>query len=923
MRPRTSGIQFKIFLGNACVFLFLAFFVIGTQLFKVHSVELLEKSSSVTFPVLERLDLISRRIADQQQLLIAAAQTNDEFAMDSSKEITLGNQESLKEIVDLDPSITARVEEISRRYRSYTEQSEVMVSKALSSKSGLSGNDKALLAFMKSQEEMTYSIKQLRNDVHRSYTNAINEVTESSSRIISLGVFCVVMVFFFSFLINLFLHGRVISPIVEISNRSLEVAGGSFVKLKDTTRKDEIGILSNNFNGMIDSLKLNSKIMTLTERYGREILSAKNHVHLHDKIEEAIVEFQGKMIKYRIFVSSLLVSRNANANDFSEIKSDGILFHVDDYPLFDHSGLVVSLKSSADKKDIGHIVFESKGSGDISELVEFINALSVNIVSALDSLKLLDTLSLVGEQKLEIERTSEKLSSSLLLVQEQKNQISVLVDNIPAGFCAINEKFRIVGPYSKFLKRLFIQENLNGFDLIEALFKNSDSTKESIFDYRAVLRTGIGCDIDFFDSSKLLPRKLTWIRQEIPVNLEIDWVPIKLDDDSSDVGSVVVVIRDVTEMKALELKSFKVSQELELVSVLVEVDQNNFLNGMKDAENASRTLEGIISNEIEENRTILLRKLHTLKGTLRSLKLLRLSSIVHALEDVLVDIENENVFLNHEQRSVLSNNLKEFDFERARVNEIFFVKLKRGHISQSQIVSRDVKALIVAFDVLKTVSLQVLPSKVNEVSDKFWQLLRFGSRNFERELQVVADLTSQDLGFNHSCDISVTGVNMLFHDEPFNHLKNAFAHLVRNSIDHSIQGRVGGRITIDLSYNDSGRAIVVYRDTGKGLPLEAIKKVALSKGLIDDPFDIKKIANAIFEKGISTAAKTTSVSGRGYGMNAVRATIRDYGGTIKIDLMHQPDMDGNQKFAFIIELDMASVFLHPLSEDKLAISSAV
>src|SRR5213079_2823313 len=75
-------------------------------------------------------------------------------------------------------------------------------------------------------------------------------------------------------------------------------------------------------------------------------------------------------------------------------------------------------------------------------------------------------------------------------------------------------------------------------------------------------------------------------------------------------------------------------------------------------------------------------------------------------------------------------------------------------------------------------------------------------------------------------------------------------------------------------------------DNGRGLNTEKIKAKAVANGLVSEA-ELEKMTEAqihkfIFAPGFSTAAAVTSVSGRGIGMDVVRANIDQIGGTIDV-----------------------------------------
>src|SRR5262249_14400383 len=85
------------------------------------------------------------------------------------------------------------------------------------------------------------------------------------------------------------------------------------------------------------------------------------------------------------------------------------------------------------------------------------------------------------------------------------------------------------------------------------------------------------------------------------------------------------------------------------------------------------------------------------------------------------------------------------------------------------------------------------------------------------------------------------------------------------------------------AYHQGGHIIIEIADDGRGLDVEKIKAKAVANGLVSEA-DVEKMTEAqlqkfIFTPGFSTAAKVTSVSGRGVGMDLVRTKMAQIGGT--------------------------------------------
>jgi two-component system, chemotaxis family, sensor kinase CheA len=123
-------------------------------------------------------------------------------------------------------------------------------------------------------------------------------------------------------------------------------------------------------------------------------------------------------------------------------------------------------------------------------------------------------------------------------------------------------------------------------------------------------------------------------------------------------------------------------------------------------------------------------------------------------------------------------------------------------------------------------------------------------------------------------------------------LGDPLVHLVRNSLDHGlepVEERLAagkpktGKLTI-AARHAGGSVVIEVRDDGRGINPEAIGRKAVERGLIDEEaashIDMKSAIELLFAAGFSTAETTSDISGRGVGMDAVRAKIRELGGEV-------------------------------------------
>jgi two-component system chemotaxis sensor kinase CheA len=157
--------------------------------------------------------------------------------------------------------------------------------------------------------------------------------------------------------------------------------------------------------------------------------------------------------------------------------------------------------------------------------------------------------------------------------------------------------------------------------------------------------------------------------------------------------------------------------------------------------------------------------------------------------------------------------------------------------------------------------------------------------------RLVRDL-SAELGKQVMIDLE--GGDVELDREMVEMIRDPLTHIIRNAIDHGIETpsqriAAGKREigTLHISARQSGnRIMLAIADDGRGIDGERLVAKAVAAGAISqadgEGLDQAGRHALIFEPGLSTAAQVTAVSGRGVGMDVVRANIERVGGSIEV-----------------------------------------
>ncbi len=166
------------------------------------------------------------------------------------------------------------------------------------------------------------------------------------------------------------------------------------------------------------------------------------------------------------------------------------------------------------------------------------------------------------------------------------------------------------------------------------------------------------------------------------------------------------------------------------------------------------------------------------------------------------------------------------------------------------------------------------------------------SHIFSKMPRLVRDL-SQTLG--RRVRLELQGQETEFDKGLLEAIKDPLTHAVRNALDHGIEppekrAAAGkdpeGTLTLRGAHEGS-HVIVEVADDGAGISPERVRARIVERGFMDAAragrLSERELLQMVFLPGFSTATAITSVSGRGVGMDVVRANVEKIGGTVELD----------------------------------------
>ena len=128
-------------------------------------------------------------------------------------------------------------------------------------------------------------------------------------------------------------------------------------------------------------------------------------------------------------------------------------------------------------------------------------------------------------------------------------------------------------------------------------------------------------------------------------------------------------------------------------------------------------------------------------------------------------------------------------------------------------------------------------------------------------------------------------------------LRDALMHVVRNAVTHGVESEAErialakpptGQVRLEVLRRGS-QVTFVCTDDGRGIGVEAVRKLAVARGLVTavvakalSADQVIALLGSVGAAGLSTASEVTELSGRGIGLDVVRATLSQLKGDMRI-----------------------------------------
>ncbi len=474
----------------------------------------------------------------------------------------------------------------------------------------------------------------------------------------------------------------------------------------------------------------------------------------------------------------------------------------------------------------------------------------------------------------ELERQNRDLWQHARTLEAAKRESEAVLSAVRAHLMLIDGTFRIQSRYSSELEGVFHQRDLGNENFVNVLQRIlSERMFKTARDYLALLFDATRKERVVLKVNPLDEVEITSNEADGGVGvryLNFDFRRI-LEDGA--VSRVLVAVEDITdrvirERQLRESEQQKVKQ-FELLIGILHVDPpsldnfvemaNEQLGVVDQALRAGDFAAATIGQTalLRQRLDVVLARVHNIKGNAALLRLDHFEKMANDFEQKIIDLKHRAA-LGGDDFLMVVIGLAAF---RSDLDDLQSLRVKLAGIQRGAEIHREVGDEL----------LENIRNLAANLADKLGKSVKIDADGFDSRVLPPAQRLV---------------------------VKDVLIQLTRNSLAHGIElpsereavkkSRVATIEIHPMATQTPGSFGFTFRDDGRGLDAEKIRACAVLAGLLDadhaELADDSEIASFIFEPGFSTADESTSIAGRGVGMNVVKErVVDDCGGEIGVD----------------------------------------
>mgnify|MGYP000754853884 CR=1 FL=1 len=487
-----------------------------------------------------------------------------------------------------------------------------------------------------------------------------------------------------------------------------------------------------------------------------------------------------------------------------------------------------------------------------------------------------------------------KLSQTDALLEKAQKENEDILKNVNEGLFLMDRDYLIGSQHSNSLHALFNQESFedkNFLDLLTPLV--TEKTLDVVKDYTDVLFSPKVNESLIGDLNPLNKVEINLTTDSAQFDIRYFSFQFSRVYDKGTFQYLLVTVKDITDQVELEEKlktaNEKASREIDMLLGIMHVENSQLKDFLDAATDGLDSVNNILKNpaqgadNLKGKLNTIFRIVHKTKGDSSALGIEFIEEKINSFENILTPLMDAKE-LSGESFLPLVVHLNKLMSDFKTISDL--------HEKIAGIVHPEAPPAVP----------QTMPEPRTAMRQSYEEdQLR---EQFSRLVTRVAHAHHKEVALDIThLDVSELGPELtsVVRDIAIQCLRNAVVHGLETPAEREKMGKSRqGTIRVSLIEQDSTYLLVI-RDDGRGIDVEAIRRKAVTSGKISENqiarWNTPKVVSLIFRPGFSTSAASGLHAGRGVGLDIIKSRLDAIGGKIRVGyrLAHYTE------FHFILE----------------------
>lgn len=476
-------------------------------------------------------------------------------------------------------------------------------------------------------------------------------------------------------------------------------------------------------------------------------------------------------------------------------------------------------------------------------------------------------------ERLEKEKAQREKES----VRAAANARREFLDNSGQGFLSFGNDLKVSSEFSNECVNIF-NGSPKDKTISELLFVNEIECNRFIKNVRLILN-----ETDEFKQNLYLPL----LKEEYLIGKKHVHTEYKILDGNR----MMMIFTDISLNKELENEIQNERNRLKFIVTTVK-EKETYFELIDEYNVFISALPNLLASEksLQDVQKEIYRHVHTLKGHFSQQDFLFVPTTLHNTETKLSELRYVDELTMHSIESALGELNPDLLDEDTKVitstfGDDFSRETSGSNKSDQQIV--ELKRL---FQELQSATEENKDEILRKIQDTI-NLVPLNSLLSGYIKNTMSLAASKGISIN---PFAINGGKLPVNPKRLTPFTKSLLHVFTNIVEHGADSAdereeldKSPAVNIECSVEHTGAYVVLtIEDDGAGLDSDRIATAAVAKGVISDKERLDKneneIFNLIFEDSFSTKESVSSLSGRGVGLSAVKAELKNIGGHIEL-----------------------------------------